>query len=451
MNLSGLPGLGQLGSFVAIGIVLAAALMLYGFVPPLLRWRRPDRGKGSYLLFAPVRLLPARTIWILSALFLLVALVILVLKPPTLDRSSDPLRPKKSEAYEALDELRKELGQREEPLWILISGKNETEVLERMEEANTWLIASTNSHLISGFTLPFAVWPRPSFQETNRAAISRLVADQDAIEAAALSAGFTTNALVLTKNIFTSWRAALATKGVFWPTNQSSTWLFDKFSVRSTTNFIAAGFIQPEGPPENMEVFAKSLPKELQQAGTLVSGWQLLGRTVFSMVMQELPLLMTTICGLVLLSLWLAFRSIKQVVCSKKCCHSCLFRRLPLGRDGCFELAVEFAQFDGLLPLFIGVGVDFSIHIQLALVRYEGDRAKVRRSVGRALLLAGSTTLAGFGSLAFSSNFGMASLGKVCALGLMITMLTAIYLLPVWWILANPLRGKESESEAHGH
>ena len=43
LNLSGLPGLGQLGSFVAIGIVLAAALMLYGFVPPLLRWRRPNR------------------------------------------------------------------------------------------------------------------------------------------------------------------------------------------------------------------------------------------------------------------------------------------------------------------------------------------------------------------------------------------------------------------------
>jgi len=103
------------------------------------------------------------------------------------------------------------------------------------------------------------------------------------------------------------------------------------------------------------------------------------------------------------------------------------------------------------LLLFIGVGVDFSIHIQLALARYHGDRAKVRRSVGRALLLAGSTTLAGFGSLAFSSNFGMASLGKVCALGLMITMLTAIYLLPVWWTLASPSIRNESEGDGLAH
>jgi predicted RND superfamily exporter protein len=53
-------------------------------------------------------------------------------------------------------------------------------------------------------------------------------------------------------------------------------------------------------------------------------------------------------------------------------------------------------------------------------------------STGRALLLAGTTTAAGFVSLAFSSNGGMASLGKVCALGIAIALLTAIYLLPVW-------------------
>jgi len=79
------------------------------------------------------------------------------------------------------------------------------------------------------------------------------------------------------------------------------------------------------------------------------------------------------------------------------------------------------------------MGVDFSIHIQLALRRYHGDLLAVRRSVGRALLLAGSTTVAGFGSLAFSSNAGMASLGLVCALGITLALLTAVYLLPVWW------------------
>ena len=67
------------------------------------------------------------------------------------------------------------------------------------------------------------------------------------------------------------------------------------------------------------------------------------------------------------------------------------------------------------------------------VVPYIGDLLGVRRSVGRALLLAGSTTVAGFGSLAFSSNAGMASLGLVCALGITLSLLVAVYLLPVWW------------------
>jgi predicted RND superfamily exporter protein len=85
------------------------------------------------------------------------------------------------------------------------------------------------------------------------------------------------------------------------------------------------------------------------------------------------------------------------------------------------------------IPLLIGMGVDYCIHIQLALHRYGGDRLKVRQSIGSALLFAGSTTIAGFASLAFSSNYGMATLGKICALGLLITLLTSVYILPSFW------------------
>jgi KDO2-lipid IV(A) lauroyltransferase len=55
--------------------------------------------------------------------------------------------------------------------------------------------------------------------------------------------------------------------------------------------------------------------------------------------------------------------------------------------------------------------------------------------VGRALLLCGGTAVAGFGSLGFSSNAGMASLGQICAAGLAGNMLISIFLLPVWWKL----------------
>jgi KDO2-lipid IV(A) lauroyltransferase len=85
------------------------------------------------------------------------------------------------------------------------------------------------------------------------------------------------------------------------------------------------------------------------------------------------------------------------------------------------------------IPLVLGTGVDYSIFMQLALRRHNADLRAAYLSVGRALLLCGGTAIAGFGSLAWSSNAGMASLGQVCAVGIGSNMLIAIYLLPVWW------------------
>jgi KDO2-lipid IV(A) lauroyltransferase len=52
-------------------------------------------------------------------------------------------------------------------------------------------------------------------------------------------------------------------------------------------------------------------------------------------------------------------------------------------------------------------------------------------------MLCGATAVAGFGSLAFSSNLGMASLGKVCAVGIGTNMLISVFLLPAWWRWAS--------------
>jgi len=90
------------------------------------------------------------------------------------------------------------------------------------------------------------------------------------------------------------------------------------------------------------------------------------------------------------------------------------------------------------LPLMLGTGVDYTIFIQLALRRHGGDLVMVRRSVGRALMLCGGTAVAGFGSLGLSSNPGMASLGRVCAVGIGANMLISVFLLPAWWKLFSP-------------
>jgi KDO2-lipid IV(A) lauroyltransferase len=79
--------------------------------------------------------------------------------------------------------------------------------------------------------------------------------------------------------------------------------------------------------------------------------------------------------------------------------------------------------------------------MQLALRRHHGDLRMAYQAVGRALLLCGGTAIAGFGSLAWSSNAGMASLGQVCAVGIASNMIISVYLLPVWWALTARLGG----------
>jgi hypothetical protein len=66
-------------------------------------------------------------------------------------------------------------------------------------------------------------------------------------------------------------------------------------------------------------------------------------------------------------------------------------------------------------------------------LRHHGSLFQARRAVGRALLLCGGTAIAGFGSLGLSSNAGMASLGRVCAVGIAGNVLLSVLALPVWW------------------
>jgi predicted RND superfamily exporter protein len=88
------------------------------------------------------------------------------------------------------------------------------------------------------------------------------------------------------------------------------------------------------------------------------------------------------------------------------------------------------------LPLLFGAGIDYAIHIQHALRRHNGDVTQVRNTIGRAILLCAASTAVGFGTLGLGTNAGMASLGKVCAAGVILAALVSVFLLPAWWRLA---------------
>lgn len=81
------------------------------------------------------------------------------------------------------------------------------------------------------------------------------------------------------------------------------------------------------------------------------------------------------------------------------------------------------------LPLVVGIGVTNAIHI-LGRYREDGSVALFSGSSGKAVLVSGLTTIAGFGSLMMAEHQGIASLGAMMSLGTLACMTAALVALP---------------------
>ncbi|RJS93968.1 MMPL family transporter [Salinisphaera sp. Q1T1-3] len=94
-----------------------------------------------------------------------------------------------------------------------------------------------------------------------------------------------------------------------------------------------------------------------------------------------------------------------------------------------FGIPFNFANVIAL-PLLLGVGVDSGIHVVHRLRQGRQTRAFLATSTARAVLLSSMTTMAGFGSLAFSHHAGTASMGQLLTIGMLAILATTLILVP---------------------
>ena len=96
------------------------------------------------------------------------------------------------------------------------------------------------------------------------------------------------------------------------------------------------------------------------------------------------------------------------------------------------------------LPLVIGIGVTNGIHI-LNRFAEEQTPSILAKSTGKAVLVSGLTTIAGFGSLILAKHRGIESLGLLMATGVATCMLAGLTLLPALLnLLTKKKPGKET-------
>jgi predicted RND superfamily exporter protein len=94
-----------------------------------------------------------------------------------------------------------------------------------------------------------------------------------------------------------------------------------------------------------------------------------------------------------------------------------------------------------IIPLLLGMGIDSGIHMVHRVRAGElPDGNLLRTGTARAVLLSALTTIASFGTLAFSSHAGIASLGQLLTLGIALVLLCNLVVLPALVRVTDKMR-----------
>ena len=101
-----------------------------------------------------------------------------------------------------------------------------------------------------------------------------------------------------------------------------------------------------------------------------------------------------------------------------------------------------------VLPLLLGIGVDTSIHlVHRARIAEPGGTHLLKTSTANAVVFSAATTIASFGTLGFATHLGLATLGRLLALGVGFTIFCNLVVLPSLIALRAP-RPAQARPEA---
>ncbi len=435
LNLSSLPGLSQLGNLVGIGVVIGAVVMLTVFAPLAMRLQREGEHRPSVIerVFSTPGFMKWGA-WATAALLAGLLGVLVVRGLPQADFSARTLRPRVSEAYDALDRLYARLTDDRDMLSLVVAGKSEDEVLNKMRDAEAKLTAAKGRGEAKSFRTALPLWPVAEHQRENLPALAALTAEIPRLRQAASDAGFKDEAFTLTEAMFRQWTAwAGSATFPIWPANETSRWIFRRVASRESGQFLALGMVQPSAGHED------ALAAAVQGEGVWLVSWSQLGRELRTVIPREFGHVILGLGIGVLLLLAIGFRSLRAVL---------LFSATPahvlaclVGAMSLLGLTWNFFNLAALL-LLLGTGTDYSILLLLALRRNGGDAPAAQRELALVIFLCASSASAGFGTISWANHLGLASLGQTCALGLIIDALISLFLLPHAWTLLHAKKGR---------
>lgn len=435
LTLCGMPGLAEMGLLVALGVLCGMAVMLV-FMPVVARWSAPVPAPVAPRVAPPAAWSATLATGVLVAG---IAGVFLWLGPPGMERQVDALRPRHSEAMEAFQWVQERLGRdREASVPVLLTAPV-GELRARARGLQAALETASASGLVVRHAVPTALAPDPAAQRVNRESVMWLLEARPRLERAVLAGGFTEAALGLLRGVCAVWEKVAA-----WPQD-----VVDSAAAGVLGRFIAAGggelppgeglllatasVVGRPGHPDRVRLDQLRIHLG-EESGAFVAGWEVLSGALARLAEEDLRRLLPPVIGLLLLALALVFRDWRDVLLAMAALGTGVAALMATMR--LCGLSWNLASL-AAVPLLLGTGIDYGIHVLLALRRSGNDIREVRAGTGRAVFFAGMTTVIGFSSLIFANNRGLAALGLACCAGVLWVLLIVLWLLPHWrgWLV----------------
>lgn len=426
LNLGGLPGMAQLGSIVAWGLVAAGVLMIVLYLPWVVKYGVDRKPADDEAKWVPRR----RKSWIITGAMMAVSIILLVcMGLPELVYDSNIMRPRKSAALAAFERMREKFPDRDPRLLhVVIEAENDAQMLARVQEADKRLTAGKEQGVLLEAQLPQGWWPDPARQQANRASLAVLAKDAPRLLAEADEAGFSEEGIGLGRKVLGFVEKAAQAED-FFPASPTAREVMRLFMQRDEKGggLVIGSLI----PADDVGPDTSGYPRlrALNGDGIWLSGWSLFKPAISGLVKDDVGRMLLPMSVLLIGMMAFIFRRVRDVGLA---IFAMVVTTVPM--LAIMRICGLKWNFVNLMatPLLLGTGIDYAIHVTLTLRRTGMCYKELWNGTGKALLFCGASNVIGFGSLVTSASEALVSLGQVAVIGIVLSMAVSIFLLPGW-------------------
>ncbi|MGJ8672629.1 MMPL family transporter [Rubritalea sp.] len=436
--LSTFTGVQQLGALVMIGLLSGALVMLV--LTPCFLAKFPVQA-ASRAMTPPF--LSSSKAWATLTVFLLVSIVAFTLKGrPEVSFDLKMVEPESSEAASTFAVITEEFSAWSERNAILLSSAGSVEKLkDQVAEAETELSSLKDAGVIEEQYWPVGLIPSSSSFKHNEERLQALLARQQLLIESAKEAGFSESGLALDHSVLRAFERLYSSSESLLEASAADPLVGTFFDVddQGVSYFSGRMLLSEKITPENVGEF-----ESLEKSGVSVTGWSMLQTVLLPHVQRDFYVIFIPAALILLTALFVVFRSVGETLISLLVLVTAL-----VGINALVVVTGQSWNFlSGMaIPLVVGAGIDYSIHLIFALRRLNGDLSAVWNGVGKAICFCGCSTAIGFSSLAFASNKMLQSMGVLCSVGVLLTMLLSLLVIPGLWKWSHRRGGNVVEGD----